>query len=82
MFINKTITMRVSTEISLEERTKLKEFFRLYGTAQPLLNETGMHRITLNRLLRTGRATTETVEKVRAYVKRQEVLAKKKKSDE
>lgn len=69
--------MRVSTEISPEERAKLKEFFRLYGTAQPLLNETGMHRVTLNRLLNTGRATIDTVEKVRAYVKRQEAAQKK-----
>lgn len=66
--------MRVSMEISLEERTQLRAFFRLYGTAQPLLNETGMHRITLNRLLYTGRATTETVEKVRAYVKKRRRL--------
>lgn len=70
--------MRVSTEISLEERMELKEFFRLYGTVQPLLNETGMHRITLNRLLATGRATTETVDKVRSYVKRQRALKRKK----
>lgn len=66
--------MRESTEISPKERTQLRAFFRRYGTAQPLLAETGMHRITLNRLLYTGRATTETVEKVRAYVKKQHHL--------
>lgn len=62
--------MRVTIEITPREHRAFREFFRLYGTAQPMLNETGMHRITLNRLLRTGRATSETVRKVRDYVQR------------
>jgi hypothetical protein len=62
--------MRVTIEITPREHRIFREFFRLYGSAQPMLEETGMHRITLNRLLRTGRATSETVQKVRDYVQK------------
>lgn len=72
--------MRVSTEISAEERMALRHFFRLYGSVQPLLNETGIHRMTLNRLLKTGRATVQTVEKVRAYVRRRQAAMQQEQS--
>ena len=63
--------MRVSIEISPEECQQLRAFFRHYGTVQPLLSETGMHRVTLTNLLKKGRATREVVDKVRLYVKNQ-----------
>lgn len=72
--------MRVSTEISPEERMVLRHFFRLYGSVQPLLNETGIHRMTLTRLLKTGRATVQTVEKVRAYVRRRQAAMQQEES--
>lgn len=63
--------MRVSIEISNEECLALQAFFKNYGTVQPLLTETGMHRVTLTNLLKKGRATKEVVDKVRSYVKNQ-----------
>jgi hypothetical protein len=65
--------MRVSIEISKEECKELREFFKNYGTVQPLLSETGMHRVTLTNLLKKGKATKEIVDKVRLYVKKQTI---------
>lgn len=61
--------MRISIEISEEECMKLREHFKFYGTVQPLLNQTGIHRMTLSRLLNTRRATRDTIEKIRLYLK-------------
>lgn len=63
--------MRVTVEISREECAKWRAFFKHYGTAQPLLTETGMHRATLTGLLKNGRATKDVVDKVRSYVIKQ-----------
>ncbi len=66
--------MRISVEIRSEELIRLRKFFKNYGTIQPLLTQSGMHRMTLNRLLTTGRATLETIKKVRTYIAEQEKL--------
>ena len=60
--------------ISPRELQMLREYFKNYGTVQPLLDQTGLHRMTVKRLLETGRATRDTVVKVRTFVNNQEIF--------
>ncbi|MBC8034287.1 MAG: hypothetical protein H7Y03_09085 [Chitinophagaceae bacterium] len=60
--------MRKTIEISNAERQLIKKAFSLYGSIKPLTVEKGVSRDALKRLIDTGRATSEIVEKVREYL--------------
>ena len=61
--------MRRTIKISQTEQAEIKKAFSLYGSIKPLTVEKGISRDALRRLIETGKATTEVVEKVRSFLR-------------
>lgn len=61
--------MRRTIEISKTEQQAIRKAFSLYGSIKPLTVEKGISRDALRRLIETGKATTEVVEKVRSFLR-------------
>jgi hypothetical protein len=60
--------MRKTIEISNAERLLIKKAFSLYGSIKPLTEKKGISRDALKRLIVSGKATADVVEKVRSYL--------------
>jgi DNA invertase Pin-like site-specific DNA recombinase len=70
MYNNNPKPNNMRTEIfSKTEKQAMKRKLAQYGAIKECAEQTGIHRTTIARILKTGEATEEVAEKMRNYLK-------------
>jgi hypothetical protein len=58
----------ITEKISNTEKRKLKKLLEPYGAIKDCASKTGVHRTTIARVLKTGEASGDIVQKIRVYL--------------